>query len=106
MNMPSHKSDDQKRYTINISKVADHLLVTIKEKPGFPPLPKDKQPFIRPGGYCLRLEDEKKLNECMDKTGNVEALLAFIEVYEYAPPMSELESDVIAYWRHRLARKR
>lgn len=99
--MSGKQYDDRSRYEIDINTIGKHILVVIRLHDDARPTKRDFTLNIKPGGYCIRKKYLKKFEECMEKTPNVEALIAFLEVHEYQPRMTSLERDVLNYWKYR-----
>lgn len=99
--MSSKQYDDRDRYEIDLHKLRNHTLIVIRLYDNARPTKRDFTLNIKPGGYCIRNKYLKKFEKCMTKTPNVEALIAFLEVYDFSPKMTRLERDVLNYWKYR-----
>lgn len=99
--MSKKQYDDRGRYEIDIDSVEKHILVVVRLKDDARPTKRDFALNIKPGGYCIRRKHLKKLEECMEKSSNVEALIAFLEVHEFQPKMTCIERNILNYWKYR-----
>ena len=99
--MSNKQYDDRGRYEIDINSVEKHILVVIRLADDVRPTKRDFALNIKPGGYCIRRKHLKKLEECMEKSPNVEAILAYLEVHEYLPKMTCIERNILNYWKYR-----
>ena len=99
--MSSKPYDDRGRYEIDVDTIGKHILVVIRLKDDVRPTKRDFALYIKPGGYCIRRKHLKKLEECMENSPNVEAILAYLEVHEYQPRMTCVERNILNYWKYR-----
>ena len=81
------------KYSFGVTRINDHILISIV--PIDEKAVDDTTPFPV---YCIRMQDEEAMTDCLANAKSMDAVLAFLEVKSYEPKMSKMEADIITFW--------